>query len=244
MEVQYTDALADGEVAAICQQESRIWVFDKDGQLWYLMEHGQLVEPRNDGSHRKNAWRCQLCSICTIVAHGSATHSGAVFLILRLFNNDVDSNDRLLKPFDTLGQELLDLGILRQQLRLRRILDAFQEDMHVKVVFLGFSEDVSHEWDHLTVFALDQQLNIGPLRVKMLLVGFCHLERRIFRNGKRWGTGRLLANLLAVQLGYLLLLIVECTGASADDSAWHPADIRQVQTNIWVWHVIDAIHVF
>lgn len=33
MEVQYTDALADGEVAAICQQEGRIRVFDKDGQL-------------------------------------------------------------------------------------------------------------------------------------------------------------------------------------------------------------------
>ena len=142
-------------------------VLDRDAEFGNLMQHRELIHPRNHCAHWEDAW---LVSIAwrAIVAHRAAAQCGAHFLALSLLDDDVYADDRLLETFDAPCQELLDLCVFGQQLALSRVLDALKEDVHIKFVLLRLSQNIPHKRNHRRLLALDLQLQVGLLLVVQL----------------------------------------------------------------------------
>ena len=71
-------------------------VLDRDAEFGNLMQHRELIQPRNHCAHWEDAW---LVSIAwrAIVAHRAAAQCGAHFLALSLLDDHVYADNWLLK---------------------------------------------------------------------------------------------------------------------------------------------------
>ena len=101
--------------------------------------------------------------LASIVRLRSTAQGTCILLVLSLFDNYIYSHDRLLEALDTFCDKFFNLSVSGEKLRLGRILNAFEEDVHVKLVFLCFPENVPHKRDHLLVLTLDQELQVSSL---------------------------------------------------------------------------------